>query len=214
MYYVFGHRLYGKVDAIPGVGHVATKFFHIDYLPLVPTESWLVTQQSGKSWRGVKIPLSAKSVFVGWARAIAVLAGIGLAVGAIATAAGGRSDGSTVLGLAGAAAACGAFYGLISYLRPFKHASYARACQLAKLAKMNDHGMAALAKAYGQAVPDYGFQPVMATAASPALPVTPSDGDMPIAMEIIEDEHPSPADEMPAVPQMAAPKAAAPLRGY
>ena len=37
MVFVFGSRLYGKVDEVPGIGHVATKFAHFDYMPLVPT---------------------------------------------------------------------------------------------------------------------------------------------------------------------------------
>jgi hypothetical protein len=61
---IFGTRLFGKVDQVPGVGYVATRFFHIDYLPLVPSQSWLVFQQTGKTWRGVKIPLSLKSPLI------------------------------------------------------------------------------------------------------------------------------------------------------
>lgn len=73
MIVVFGHRLFGKVDAVPGLFHVATKFFYIDYLPLIPAGTWLVFSQSGKSWRGVPIPFSFKSMLVAWARAAAVV---------------------------------------------------------------------------------------------------------------------------------------------
>jgi hypothetical protein len=77
MIVVFGHRLFGKVDAVPGLFHVATKFFYIDYLPLIPAGTWLVFSQNGKSWRGVPIPFSIKSMLVAWARA-AVILGTGI----------------------------------------------------------------------------------------------------------------------------------------
>jgi hypothetical protein len=209
MYFVFGHRLYGKVDAIPGIGHVATKFFHFDYVPLVPTESWLVTAQSGKTWRGVKIPLSAKSVFVGWGRATAILAAVTGAVIALVSALDRRPDPTTIAaGVAIVAASIG-FVVLTKKLSWFNRASYARACQLAKLAKLNDHGLAALAKAYGEAVPALGFQPVM-PAARPVAALGAGNPDLPVEVEMIEDEEPSPAPAPPVAP----PKAAAPLRGY
>jgi hypothetical protein len=39
MIIVWGSRLYGKVDAVPGLFHVATRFGHIWYLPLIPMGS-------------------------------------------------------------------------------------------------------------------------------------------------------------------------------
>ena len=194
---IYGHRLYGKVDAVPGVGHVATKFIHIDYVPLVPTESWLVTAQSGKTWRGVKVPLSAKSVFVAWARAISLVVGVATAVLAVVQATGRRADAGEVAVMAVVAAATLGFFAFTKTHRLFKRASYARACQLAKLLRMNDQGLAALAEAYGQPIPTFGFQPVMA----PPTPVVPEE---PLEVERVED------DNAPPEP----PKAAAPLRGY
>ena len=41
MVYVFGSRLYGKVDNVKGLFHVATKFGHFDYFPLFPMGSWV-----------------------------------------------------------------------------------------------------------------------------------------------------------------------------
>ena len=37
-----GRRLYGKVDEVPGVCHVATPFFHINLIPLIPFQSVVV----------------------------------------------------------------------------------------------------------------------------------------------------------------------------
>jgi len=39
MVIVWGSRLYGKVDVVPGFFHVATRFGHVYYLPLIPTQS-------------------------------------------------------------------------------------------------------------------------------------------------------------------------------
>ncbi|HZH79234.1 MAG TPA: hypothetical protein VEY88_24620 [Archangium sp.] len=65
---VIGTRLFGKVDAVPNLGHVATKFFHINLLPLIPIESYFVVAQVRKGWVGVVIPINWKSVAVAWSR--------------------------------------------------------------------------------------------------------------------------------------------------
>lgn len=54
----------GKVDAVPGVGHVATRFFFLQYLPLIPLETYLVFREVGEEIHGVKIPVSPKSIFI------------------------------------------------------------------------------------------------------------------------------------------------------
>jgi hypothetical protein len=82
---VFGSRLYGKVDHVKGLFHVATKFGHLDYFPLFPMGSWVVTEQSGNGWRGVPIPVSIKSVFMGWLRGVAILMLIGGGIGMVAS---------------------------------------------------------------------------------------------------------------------------------
>ncbi len=199
MIFIFGHRLYGKVDAIPGVGHVATKFFHFDYVPLVPTESWLVTAQSGKTWRGVKIPLSAKSVFVAWSRPAAIVAAVIGGVMILMATLDKRTD--PPMAVAGGVIMVAAIaFAVVTYkLKWFSRASYARACQVAKHARMNDHGLAALAAAYGEALPTFGFQPVMA-------PVAAETSDLPMAVEMVEDDN--------GEPEPTRPTAAAPLRGY
>jgi hypothetical protein len=39
---VFGARLYGKVHAVPGVFYVSTRFLHCFFVPLIPTSSWVI----------------------------------------------------------------------------------------------------------------------------------------------------------------------------
>ena len=45
---IFGTRWMGKVDAVSGVGHVATRFFHVQFLPLIPVESYLIFREVGE----------------------------------------------------------------------------------------------------------------------------------------------------------------------
>ncbi|WP_144429503.1 hypothetical protein [Myxococcus hansupus] len=71
---IWGSRLFGKVDAVPGLGYVATQFAHINYLPLFPMKSWLVVSEEGNGWRGQAIPLSWKSVLVAWGRVALIAA--------------------------------------------------------------------------------------------------------------------------------------------
>ena len=76
MVFIYGTRLMGKCEQVPGLFHVATKFAHFDYVPLIPTESWVVFSQNGKQFRGARIPMHAKSVFLTWGRFITFIAGI------------------------------------------------------------------------------------------------------------------------------------------
>jgi hypothetical protein len=72
---VWGTGLYGKVDRVPGLFHVATKFFHIWYVPLIPTQSWIVIAgtEKGNRWRGVELGLSGKSVLAAYFRLALVI---------------------------------------------------------------------------------------------------------------------------------------------
>src|SRR3954467_12021137 len=92
MIFIFGVRLYGRVDAAPGRFYVATEFYHVQFLPIVPMQTWLVTSQDGSAWQGGKIPLCRKSVAVGWAGALSALAVIVAGIWTFAEAA-GRTDG-------------------------------------------------------------------------------------------------------------------------
>lgn len=73
MYLFYGSRTFGKVDEIKGVGHVATEFGHVFWFPLVPKESFLVTNEKWNGVEGIPIPMSMKSVGTAYARAVAIL---------------------------------------------------------------------------------------------------------------------------------------------
>jgi hypothetical protein len=69
---VFGSTLYGKVEAIPGVCHVATRFLHCFFVPLFPTSSWLVVDDLELTAGGediIRLPsMHWGSVAVAWLR--------------------------------------------------------------------------------------------------------------------------------------------------
>jgi hypothetical protein len=83
-----GTRLFGKVHHVPGHFYVATRFAHVNFIPLVPTGSWLVqdgTHSSGLTasrWRGWQLPgVHWRSVGMAWLRfGLATMGGAALAV--------------------------------------------------------------------------------------------------------------------------------------
>ena len=80
---IYGHRHYGHTDEIEGLGYVSTRFVHIWFLPLVPFGSIFVVGEDGDGLRGVKVPLSFKSVFSVWTRTAALLGGLASLVGGV-----------------------------------------------------------------------------------------------------------------------------------
>lgn len=137
---IFGTRLFGKVDAVPGMFHVATKFFHINFLPLIPTGSWLVVDQNGSSWRGVEIPVSMKSVAVAWIRfLLCCFTLFGFIFGFA-----GPSTGSTFVGLLGLGGFIGSYYW--SWIAK---ADGERALELAQLAGLGQDAVDHIRAVYG-----------------------------------------------------------------
>src|SRR5437868_15405911 len=78
MVFVHGSRLYGKVDQVPGLFYVTTMFFHVQFIPVIPYQSLLMLDapKAAGQGRGIRIRLSAKSIFFTWLRTICLLAGI------------------------------------------------------------------------------------------------------------------------------------------
>ncbi len=72
----FGTRPYGKVDEVPGLFHVATMFFYVQFIPVLPTRSVLVMADQHPQARGkmFTVRLSLKSIVMAWLR-LALLAG-------------------------------------------------------------------------------------------------------------------------------------------
>jgi len=75
---IFGTRNFGKVDHVPGLFYLSTQFFHVNFVPLVPTGTHLVIDgsETGDGFRGVKIGMSGKSIFFTYLRAACVVGSI------------------------------------------------------------------------------------------------------------------------------------------
>ncbi len=122
----YGTQFYGKVDKVPMLGHVATSFFYIQFVPMIPLGSYLVLENGQGS---VGVGFSFKSLLVAWLRTALVFCAAGLAIGGI-VASGERSAAGMVAGFGGAMLCAAAMAG--SYYLPFVgKASYERAMRLA-----------------------------------------------------------------------------------
>ncbi len=147
MILIWGSRQYGKVDEVPGLFHVATRFGHLWYIPLLPMKSYAVFGEDGDSFRGLELPLSMKSVLVGWARAALIVGTIVL--GIFALLAFGESALAGGLCLVGAAVAAGLTFASYRWT-PICLASYERAMEIAERAGLEPRGMLALNMMYGR----------------------------------------------------------------
>ncbi len=83
MIIVYGTRLYGKIRAC-GRSFLATQFFHIWYVPLIPVGTRLVLEEMGGQYRALNAPFSFKSMMAAYLRVwgplgviIALVSGLG-----------------------------------------------------------------------------------------------------------------------------------------
>ncbi len=145
MVIIWGSRLYGKVDVVPGLFHVETKFGHLWYIPLIPFGSFLVLNKEGNAWNGVRIPMSFKSILLAWLR-------IGLLMGVF-------SNALLTVALSGVrdtwvvpAILCACFataFALLKFHKFATRASYQRACQLGEIVGMSTEGRRRIDEIYG-----------------------------------------------------------------
>ena len=75
VYVRYGTRLSGKIDSCAG-SYVATRFFHIYYIPLIPLSSWLVLGED----RALPMPMQWRSVLAGYLRGAISIAAIVLGI--------------------------------------------------------------------------------------------------------------------------------------
>lgn len=153
---IFGTRWMGKVDAIPGVGHVATRFFYLQFIPLIPVETYLVFREVGEEVQGVRIPFSPKSILVAWFRTACIVAAIGLGLAGFLHLS-KRQDVEGALDIVLSVLAVATF--LYSYyFGPIAKASYGRAMLLAQRAALAPEQILALEIAYGRMNADQAEQ--------------------------------------------------------
>jgi hypothetical protein len=150
MIIVWGSNMYGRCDEVPGMFHVATRFGHLWYLPLIPMGSYLVYRSEGRSFQGMPIGFHFKSFAMAWLRTGMVVGAIVFTVMAIAMACEQRPHHPTMWWIpALMAVACGALGAWFSYGKFFRHASYITAVKLSEKAKFNDEGKVMIELKFG-----------------------------------------------------------------
>ena len=136
MIIIWGQRMYGKVDEVPGLFHVRTRFFHLWFIPLIPLATFVVLagSESGNGFKGKQIAMSFKSVLFGWLRGGCLVGAIAGLVGAVVYACqlGDPEAEDALVGLvASAVLAVGCVFGFWLTTR-LQRASHERALQLAE----------------------------------------------------------------------------------
>lgn len=147
MVVVWGTRLYGKTDAVKGLFYVATSFFYLQFIPLVPLGSYAVVNETAEGgWEGASVGLSLKSLFLAWAR-IGIIIGalICLAIGFIALDA---PNGMAVMWFVSAGGLV-VLRVMTEYIGWCTTASYERAHALGEKIGLNEQGKILLDLAYG-----------------------------------------------------------------
>ncbi len=147
MVIIWGSGMYGKVDEVPGICHVATRFGHLWYLPLIPMGTYAVFDEEGDGFRGASLPLSGKSILMAWVRTAMFLA---FAISAIFIFVTWGTVGMAVAG-AFTAVTLGAF---IASLRLGRSASYSRAKEIAASVGLPDEATIIIDVFYGRLDPD------------------------------------------------------------
>lgn len=136
MVIIWGSRMCGKVDIVPGICHVATSFGHLYYIPLIPTSSMLVLAEDSEGTYGVKVPLSFKSILLAWFRSALWVALVVAVVTALVTF-GDPNDGAGWIPIVGAIGILVML--IVSYRASFlTRASIERATQFAEMEELPD----------------------------------------------------------------------------
>jgi hypothetical protein len=76
---VFGLRTFGDCSEVPDHFHVATRFFHVWFIPLIPVGSFLVLEEDDDddTFRGMSVGLDIRSTLMAWFRTFWVLLALG-----------------------------------------------------------------------------------------------------------------------------------------
>jgi len=127
----FGFGLYGKTDEVPGLFHVATKFEHMFFVPILPQGSYLILNPVEPT--GIPIPCSLKSVLLGYGRGWTLVTAVG--TGILVFSGDARM---TALENAWACAVAVTWFLTLQFKPRFRYSSYKRACELAKVADLGE----------------------------------------------------------------------------
>jgi hypothetical protein len=165
MVIVWGSRLMGRVDRVPGMFHVATRFGHLWYLPLIPLQSFVILAEHGDQFRGVPIPMSGKSILFAWARAALFVMTI---ISALVVLISANDKHMSTAGPAVFAALSATAFALVTWWKGCTHCSCDRAERLARAAGFTEAGLEQLRQAFaGRGQLTGGFEPVQRQVARP-----------------------------------------------
>lgn len=178
---VYGTGTYGKVDAVAGIGHVATQFFTLYYLPILPLGTYFVTSEENNSIHGVKLPFNLKSIGVAYLRgllAVGALVSIGTAIWAFVNLNKIAGNDHVIVGVACALlapVAIGLF--ILTYrVAMINRATYERAQQLADACGFSVQGRLMIEVLYGRVTPEAAADALMQDAEMQAAEVDPTLG--------------------------------------
>ncbi len=72
---IFGVRLFGRAEIVPGVFFIATRFFHVCFIPLIPMQSFVIFQDAQDGGGGAALPaLHWGSISMAWLRQLLLVA--------------------------------------------------------------------------------------------------------------------------------------------
>jgi hypothetical protein len=150
MWVIYGQDIYGSIDRVPGFFRIGTRFYHVYYVPLIPIGTFVVLQQQGKHFRGIQIPLNAKSVMLAYGVGLLAAIWVFAALCTMIVIAAGREGANPYIpgAIAGVSFALWLVFLAIS-LR--QKVSYERACQIGLIAELSTAGWEKLNALYGKA---------------------------------------------------------------
>lgn len=145
MILIYGTKLYGKVDIVPGLFHVETRFGHLWYFPILPLESYVVLGKSGDGFNGVRIPLNVKSVVFAWLRAGTLTTALISLICAAVEWNRQSAEFSTAMIIGFSSLAT---FLVLAFQRGSTQASYQRAFQIGQMIGLSDRGMLQIERIY------------------------------------------------------------------
>lgn len=137
----------GKVDEVPRLGYVATQFFHVNYIPLIPVGTYFVLGTGDDSHK-VSIPFSPKSILIAWLRAALFAAFILAIIFTIVAFAEKQTPAAIGLGFSGGLAMAG--FCLTYYIPFISRAGYQRALELSQRIGASEEIVLMLEVQYGR----------------------------------------------------------------
>jgi hypothetical protein len=149
---IIGRRFYGSGRRIIGVAEVRTRFFHINYVPLIPLGSWLLQPGTASGWRLSRLQWGAAAM--AWLRTALIVQLIVFPFVAAVNWFGDPSQRPYAIGAmaATAAAACALFWTFRRDEVPFDDAA-----RLVAMAGSPAELVSALQDRYGRTLEDVDF---------------------------------------------------------